>query len=694
MDDLLNRHDLSDEEWERLAPLMPPTRGRGTAERPPDGDQRDLVPGRAGCPWRDLPGEFGNWSSVYGRHRRWSLDGTWAQILDRLRAGCDQAEGRDWTVSADPPWYARISTRPAPAGRCPPNWSGGAGPNDNNRLAGGPGREALGRSRGGLTTKIDLVADRRCRPVTPILTPGQHGDCPQFIPLMGQVRMLRRGPGRPRTRPGRAMGDKAYSSAANRNYLRRRGIQAVIPVKDDQQGHRRARGRRGGRPPAFDPQRYKERNTVERCFPSSSSSAPSPPAMTSGNSSTRAPWTLPQSGSGYATHHMIYTTRPRREAGCLPTSGSGSGRSGSGSGRSGSGRPRRCPRRPVRQEGVMLRRFLVAVFGVVLALSGASAASASYPGKNGLIAFDRGSQIHTMSPSGTGLKKLTSSGKNYAPVWNPAGTKIAYLHVAASGVSDIWVMAANGSNKRQWTNTGEVDCAPAWSPNGKTFVLSDVESWQDNECGCTATSPLLVTTSATTPFQPLHVLFGYNQDNSDEYTRLVGYNPSWIEGRIAFHSDPMTTALTVTRASVRQKDRRTWARTASRSMFAATQAVSMPPGAGEATQCGSAGGASAYGYVNWPHWAPDGSNLLYSYQMWPANGDVLPLPWQVAKAYGGTLSSQPGDEQADYSPNGSFIVLTNVLPGQMSGTIVIESKTGTNRRDLAQGYQPNWQPVP
>jgi transposase len=52
-------------------------------------------------PVRDLPGEFGNWSSVYGRHRRWSLDGTWAQILDVLRAGCDQAESRDRTVSAD-----------------------------------------------------------------------------------------------------------------------------------------------------------------------------------------------------------------------------------------------------------------------------------------------------------------------------------------------------------------------------------------------------------------------------------------------------------------------------------------------------------------------------------------------------------------------------------------------------------------
>jgi transposase len=62
------------------------------------------------------------------------------------------------------------------------------------------------------------------------------------------------------------MADKAYSSAANRAYLRRRGIQAVIPVKEDQKKHRRARGRAGGRPPAFDPGRHRERNTVERCF--------------------------------------------------------------------------------------------------------------------------------------------------------------------------------------------------------------------------------------------------------------------------------------------------------------------------------------------------------------------------------------------------------------------------------------------
>ena len=48
--------------------------------------------------------------------------------------------------------------------------------------------------------------------------------------------------------------------------LRKRGIKAVIPVKEDQKDHRRNRGSHGGRPPAFDREQYKDRNTVERCF--------------------------------------------------------------------------------------------------------------------------------------------------------------------------------------------------------------------------------------------------------------------------------------------------------------------------------------------------------------------------------------------------------------------------------------------
>lgn len=142
--------------------------------------------------------------------------------------------------------------------------TGAWGARSNHKNPGKP-REGLGRSRGGLSTKIHLVADRRCRPITQRTTPGQHADCPQFIPLMESIRIARRGGGRPRKRPGRALADKAYSSRANRAYLREHKVQAVIPIKEDQKANRRKRGSSGGRPPAFDAERYTERNTVERC---------------------------------------------------------------------------------------------------------------------------------------------------------------------------------------------------------------------------------------------------------------------------------------------------------------------------------------------------------------------------------------------------------------------------------------------
>ena len=83
---------------------------------------------------------------------------------------------------------------------------------------------------------------------------------------MGQLAIARRGPGRPRTRPGRMLGDKAYSTAAIRTHLRRRKIKATIPQPADQIRHRKRRGSAGGRPPAFNPAAYKQRNTVERTF--------------------------------------------------------------------------------------------------------------------------------------------------------------------------------------------------------------------------------------------------------------------------------------------------------------------------------------------------------------------------------------------------------------------------------------------
>jgi transposase len=72
--------------------------------------------------------------------------------------------------------------------------------------------------------------------------------------------------GRPRTRPNRLRGNKAYSSRAIRTHLRERGILAVIPEPSDQIRHRKRRGTHGGRPPAFDASDYRNRNAIERGF--------------------------------------------------------------------------------------------------------------------------------------------------------------------------------------------------------------------------------------------------------------------------------------------------------------------------------------------------------------------------------------------------------------------------------------------
>ena len=126
-----------------------------------------------------------------------------------------------------------------------------------------PADHALGRSRGGWTTKLHLGCEQGRKPLSVLVTAGQRGDSPQFTAVIERIRVARPGPGRPRRRPDRVLADKAYSSKANRAYLRRRGIRCVIPVKTDQAANRRKLGSAGGRPPTFDTDAYKQRHAVE-----------------------------------------------------------------------------------------------------------------------------------------------------------------------------------------------------------------------------------------------------------------------------------------------------------------------------------------------------------------------------------------------------------------------------------------------
>jgi hypothetical protein len=104
--------------------------------------------------------------------------------------------------------------------------------------------------------------------------PDQANDSPMFNHLRSQLRIDRAGPGRPRNRPERFRGDKAYSCRAIRSHLRDRGIIVVIPEPSDQIGHRKRRGNAGGRPPRFDAHDYRTCHVVECNFNASHSATP------------------------------------------------------------------------------------------------------------------------------------------------------------------------------------------------------------------------------------------------------------------------------------------------------------------------------------------------------------------------------------------------------------------------------------
>lgn len=80
---MLRRYELTDQEWERIAPLLPSPK-TGKPGRPPK-DNRLMLNAmvwlaRSGAAWRDLPERYGPWSSVYSRFRKWLDDG----ILDNV----------------------------------------------------------------------------------------------------------------------------------------------------------------------------------------------------------------------------------------------------------------------------------------------------------------------------------------------------------------------------------------------------------------------------------------------------------------------------------------------------------------------------------------------------------------------------------------------------------------------------------
>jgi transposase len=92
------RHEVTDAEWARLEPLLPP-RKPGKRRK----DDRLVVNGilwklATGVPWRDLPERYGPWQSVYTRFRRWTMTGVWDRMFAAVQRQADAAGQVDWTV--------------------------------------------------------------------------------------------------------------------------------------------------------------------------------------------------------------------------------------------------------------------------------------------------------------------------------------------------------------------------------------------------------------------------------------------------------------------------------------------------------------------------------------------------------------------------------------------------------------------
>ena len=173
---------------------------------------------RTGSPWRDLPARFPNWRSVYTRWWRWVHAKLWARVLAALAADHDP---ETYAIDAT---YVRVHA-------------------DGTKARGGSAAQAVGRSRGGLTSKIHLLTDALGNPVRFVVTGGECSDVTQAPALL------------PPGRGAHVVCDRGYDADWWRARLCAAGHTPVVPGRVNRRSQ-----------PAYDEHLYRARHLVENCF--------------------------------------------------------------------------------------------------------------------------------------------------------------------------------------------------------------------------------------------------------------------------------------------------------------------------------------------------------------------------------------------------------------------------------------------
>ncbi|MFB9048093.1 IS5 family transposase [Sphingobium indicum] len=217
----MSRRVLTDEQWNRIEGYLP---GRAGTPGRSGVDNRlfvDAILWMAGnaAHWRDLPDIFGKWTAVHARFRRWSRNGVWEGLFHAM---------------ADTPDFEYVMID-STISKVHADASGGKR---------GAESAAIGRSRGGLTTKLHAAVDAIGLPLRICPTPGQYGDCPQAQTLLSGLEGV-----------GHVIADAAYDADPLRAFIAD-DLGAIAQIKANPS---RAIA------PAIDWRLYKERHQVE-CF--------------------------------------------------------------------------------------------------------------------------------------------------------------------------------------------------------------------------------------------------------------------------------------------------------------------------------------------------------------------------------------------------------------------------------------------